>query len=174
MTTSRSKKPAKSRQNRPRKKPIPKNIRERCLSAMQKLRRIEEANDDGYVRCISCGKVMHWKEAQGGHFIPRAVRATELEPDNIWPQCPQCNGVRKGNPIPYRYNLVRKIGEERVKRLEYIRAAYYGDEEALSHLNAEDADSTLQSRKKTKTCYAEIYAGLKESLKDAERRIEGI
>ena len=58
-------------------------LRERALALFQKLRRIEEANEDGYVYCISCGKLMHWKEAQGGHYIPRANRATELEHDNV-------------------------------------------------------------------------------------------
>lgn len=163
MTLSRSKKPVRNRQNKPKKKPIPNNIRTRCLVAMQKLRRIEEANDDGLVRCISCGKVMHWKEAQGGHYISRTCHATELEKDNIWPQCPQCNNHRNGNPIPYRYNLARKIGEERVKRLEDMRAAYYGDDEAYEKLSAEDQKKARGS--KGKMYYAEEFTRISRDLK---------
>ena len=169
---SRSKKPSANHQNKPKKKPIPRNIRQRCLTAMQKLRRLEEANDDGYVRCISCGKVMHWKEAQGGHYIRRTCQATELEKDNIWPQCPQCNCQRNGNPIPYRYNLVRMIGAERVQRLEDMRAAYYGDEAALEKLRPEDRSKV--SGTKGKMYYASVYQGISKELSDAEKEKSAI
>lgn len=168
-TTSHSKKPAKNRNNKPRRKPIPKSIREKCLSAMQRARRIEEADDRGYVVCISCGKPMKWMEAQGGHYIPRACRATELEPDNIWPQCPQCNGARKGNLLAYRYNLVRRIGRERVERLDNLRAAYYGDEKAFELLAPEDKEIIGMS--KGKTYYAEKYREIKERLRKAEAEL---
>ena len=168
MIRSRSKKPAKTKTNKPKKKPIPNSIRTRCLTAMQRLRRLEEANDEGYVRCISCGKVMTWQEAQGGHYIPRTVRTTELDKDNIWPQCPQCNGVRGGNPIAYRYSLVKRIGKERVERLEDLRAAYYGDEEALSRLNAEDA--AIVSEKRGKVYYAGRYGEIVDALRAEEAR----
>ena len=36
---------------------------------------------------------------RGGHYIPRRHRATELEKDNIFPQCPRCNGFDEGNSI---------------------------------------------------------------------------
>ena len=160
-------KPKKKKTTSARKK-IPKGIRNLSLSAMQRLRRLEEANDEGYVRCISCGKVMKWTEAQGGHYISRTCRAVELDKDNIWPQCPQCNGVRGGNPIPYRYNLAKKIGEERVRRLEDMRAAYYGDNEAFQRLSAADQVSVIG--KKGKLYYAEVYKELKEELSKAESR----
>ena len=121
-------------------------LRERALALFQKLRRIEEANEDGYVYCISCGKLMHWKEAQGGHYIPRANRATELGHDNVWPQCQQCNGYLKGNPINYRYRLVRKIGEDRVKRIEHLAQAYKGDGESASMLSDEDKIRSVRLR----------------------------
>ena len=171
MTTSRSnvrsslykkvpKKPTR------KKKAIPKSIREQTLAAFQKVRKMEEANGDGMVRCISCGKLMHWKESQGGHYIPRAVRATEIDPDNVWPQCPRCNGVLYGNLTDYRYRLVKRIGEERVQRLENLKAAYYGDEEAMSALSDRDQIEVL--RKKGKVYYAERLEEIKKRLKELE------
>lgn len=161
-----SRKKPKKKAAKPKRKPIPKSIREKCLSALQRARRIEEADDRGYVHCISCGKPMHWKEAQGGHYIPRTCRATELEPDNIWPQCPQCNGARAGNPIPYRYNLAKRIGEERVRRIEMMRAANYGDQEAFEALAPKDQKEVVVKR--GKIFYAERYKELKERLDKAE------
>ena len=148
-------------------KPIPSNIRQKALSSFQKLRRVEEANADGMVRCISCGKVMDWRESQGGHYIPRGCTSTELEPDNVNPQCPRCNGPLNGNYICYRMGLVNKIGEERVQRLEKMmecHRANYSDCDAMAELSAEDRASMTQTKGKVyyKAKYDEFRAKLKE------------
>lgn len=166
MTAFRSKTPQRKsakKVNKPKRRPIPKSIRSTAMSNFQKLRRMQEANDDGFVRCISCGKAMHWKEAQGGHYIPRTVRPTEMDPDNVWPQCSQCNGVRAGNLHAYRSRLVRTIGEERVKRLEALREAYYGDQEAFEGLSPADQKAVLEKRGKV------YYAGRNKEIRDAIR-----
>lgn len=141
----------KTSHSKPKKKPIPKDIRQRCLMSFQKLRRIQEANPDGMVRCISCGKVMHWKEAQGGHYIPRACVPTEMDLDNVHPQCQRCNGFLNGNLILYRNGLVRKIGEDRVRRLELMYSAWKGSDEDFEELSREDQIEVL--RKKSKQYY---------------------
>lgn len=92
-------------------------MRRNCLASFQKLRRMQCAVD-GYCRCISCGKIGHWKTMDGGHYIPRAVRALELEPDNVWAQCKRCNAFLEGNTTEYRKSLIEKIGLERVEELE--------------------------------------------------------
>lgn len=64
MTISRS----KSKKEGKASKPIPSNIKQTALKNFQRMRRLEEANPDGNVSCISCGKLMPWKESQGGHL----------------------------------------------------------------------------------------------------------
>ena len=120
--------------------------RERALADFQKLRRYQDASSNGYVRCVSCLKPMPVKEAQGGHLVSRRVRATELERDNVWPQCPRCNGPLSGNVIAYRSNLVKMIGEPRVKRIEDMANASEGDEEAMGRLDDKDKRAVV-SRK---------------------------
>lgn len=58
---------------------------------LQKIRRIESADENGYCTCSSCGKKVHWKECDGGHWISRTKTATKIEPTNINPQCKGCN-----------------------------------------------------------------------------------
>ncbi|MCF7945933.1 MAG: recombination protein NinG [Spirochaetia bacterium] len=111
-----------------------KTARDKCLSAFQKLRRVQCADENGYVTCISCGKKLHWKESDGGHYISRRYRETELEEDNVWPQCKKCNMYGAGEHADYRRNLIRLIGEDRVQRIEDIHAAKMGDEEAYRRL----------------------------------------
>lgn len=151
MTTlSRSKKPTKitktAKPTKKKKLASKSGVRQRCLASFQKLRRLEEADENGMVRCISCGRVMHWSEAQGGHYIGRANRVTELEKDNVFPQCPTCNGMLSGNPVRYRINLVRKIGEPRVKRLEDMLEASKGSEEAYGRLSNEDKAKVTEKK----------------------------
>lgn len=95
-------------------------MRNRCLASFQKLRKIQESYG-GYVVCISCGKILPLKDAEGGHFIPRRFRATEMERHNVYPQCHECNQHKGGNVEAYRKALVGKVGLKEVQRLESLK-----------------------------------------------------
>lgn len=75
----------------PKKLSIAKEV-QKVAEALQLLKRMEDANDDGICKCISCGKLVHWKDADGGHYISRARLATKLEEKNVNAQCKSCNG----------------------------------------------------------------------------------
>ena len=67
--------------------------RSKCLKAIQLLSRISAADDGGYCECVSCGKTGHYKEFDGGHFIPKGASSYwSLEVENVHPQCKGCNG----------------------------------------------------------------------------------
>ncbi|KWZ53334.1 hypothetical protein WK57_30565 [Burkholderia ubonensis] len=75
------------------------------------------ARDAGHA-CISCGR-FHQGQWHAGHY--RSVGsepALRFEPDNVHLQCAPCNTHLSGNLIPYRANLIKKIGLERVEWLE--------------------------------------------------------
>lgn len=75
------------------------------------------ARDAGHA-CISCGR-HHRGQLHAGHY--RSVGsepALRFEPDNVHLQCAPCNTHLSGNLIPYRANLIRKIGIERVDWIE--------------------------------------------------------
>lgn len=68
--------------------------------------------------CISCGR-HHQGQWHAGHY--RSVGsepALRYEPDNVHLQCAPCNVHLSGNLIPYRANLIKKIGLARVEWLE--------------------------------------------------------
>jgi 5-methylcytosine-specific restriction endonuclease McrA len=93
------------------------SARTKCLRAFQRLRVYQESCG-GYAKCISCGRVLPVSQMDGGHYIGRRHTGTELEPDNVQPQCRQCNRFLSGDTIAYRAGLIKKIGEKRVERLE--------------------------------------------------------
>ena len=151
------------------KKQTLSTVRNKALMLMQLLRRLQEATDNRYVYCISCGAILHYKQAQGGHYIPRRHRSTELEPDNINPQCARCNGFLSGNTILYRDNLVKSIGIERVERLENMFRAEQGDEGAMDKLTLDDQIKV--NTKKTIKDYQEIIDYCKAEIKKEKARI---
>lgn len=68
--------------------------------------------------CISCGT---WETVQweAGHFRSRgAASHIRYNEDNIHKQCHRCNSELSSNAIPYRINLIDKIGAQRVEALE--------------------------------------------------------
>jgi len=67
--------------------------RSKCLVAIQLLARISAADENGYCECVSCGSFQHYKEMDGGHFIPKGNSSYwALEVENVHPQCKGCNG----------------------------------------------------------------------------------
>lgn len=76
------------------------------------------ADENGYTKCVSCGKVFHWKVMDAGHFIPRARSLkTYFEEMNINPQCKGCNGFDPGMLIPYTRFMDDFYGREEVDKL---------------------------------------------------------
>ena len=68
--------------------------------------------------CISCGRY-HEGQWHAGHFRSTGSSpALRFDLANIHKQCQPCNTHLHGNLIPYRANLIEKIGAHEVKRLE--------------------------------------------------------
>lgn len=73
--------------------------------------------EDGYCRCISCGRVGHVNDMQCGHFFSRSNMSTRWDEDNCHAQCPTCNCTLLGNLGAYRDALIDKIGVWRIESL---------------------------------------------------------
>lgn len=75
-----------------KKAPTIAQLTEKAATLLQKLRRLEEADENGFCTCVTCGAVKKWNDGmQGGHYISRGKTATKLVKMNIWPQCAACN-----------------------------------------------------------------------------------
>lgn len=77
---------------------------------------LEEAGE--YARCPTCGRVYRAKELTVGHYITRARRVTRWDRRNVELQCVRCNIYQRGKPVEFREYLVKKWGEDVVRRLE--------------------------------------------------------
>ena len=75
---------------------------------------------NGIVKCISCGKLVPWKESDCGHFQNRKHMATRYDEQNCNAQCRSCNRFDEGNMEGYRKGLIQKYGEGTPEKL-YIK-----------------------------------------------------
>ena len=65
--------------------------------------------------CIACGK---YTTLQAGHFYSGGKHPTvRFNEDNVNGECMRCNYYLSGNLLPYRDNLIEKIGQERFDKL---------------------------------------------------------
>lgn len=78
---------------------------------------------NGFFICISCQELKKVNQMNAGHYFAKEVRqykAVRFDLDNIHGQCIRCNKYLSANLIPYRNNLIKKIGLERFERLEQL------------------------------------------------------
>jgi len=81
--------------------------------------------------CISCnGPIMG--DYHAGHYLESGNNPRiRYDEDNINGQCVHCNTFKGGNSAEYRINLIEKIGQRRVDRIESMKGGtvkMYGDD----------------------------------------------
>lgn len=73
--------------------------------------RLRHADIYGMVVCITCGKRLHWKEADCGHYVKRGHSATRVNEQNCGEQCKHCNRMRSGEEQAHRIYIDKTYGE---------------------------------------------------------------
>ena len=83
--------------------------------------RMKYADPNGYVKCVTCGKVMHWKESHCAHYVERAAKATRWLEENLHPACPSCNVFRKEfHKREYTLFIIDFYGREKIDELKLL------------------------------------------------------
>ena len=70
--------------------------------------------------CVSCDRPHDWHgQFHCGHFKTTAARPDlRFNEDNTAKQCSICNNYLSGNLVNYRFELIKRIGEDRVLALD--------------------------------------------------------
>lgn len=88
--------------------------------------RLKNADENGYVKCITCPTVKHWKEIDNGHFISRNHIATRYDERNCNPQCAVCNRFKGGEQYLHGVAIDKKYGSGTANQLQAISKVYSG------------------------------------------------
>ncbi len=127
---------------------------DKAAKLLQRLVRLKASDDNGYCQCVTCGKVDHYKNMQGGHFYGRRNLVFKLFEENIHPQCPACNlyGMKTTKiQEAYRIYMEDTYGARRIRAMQ--RLAW----RASPKFNREEV--------------IQFARNLKEQIKDEEWRI---
>lgn len=120
---------------------------------LQRLVRLKAADANGYASCCTCGKVVHFSEADGGHYIERGKLSTKLLEENIHFQCRGCNAFRMklaSTVLAFRRHMVDTYGEKFVRELE---------------------DMARQPKKYTRAELEEMKSDFRSRIQEQERRL---
>lgn len=86
----------------------------------------ERDSKDGYFTCISCFKTLPVESMNAGHYVPvKGGSYLRFDEHNVNGECQKCNGFDEFHLIGYRKNLILKIGQRNVNRLENSRNKVY-------------------------------------------------
>jgi len=73
--------------------------------------RLKNADEYGMIKCITCEKRIHWKEADCGHYVKRGKSACRFHEQNCGEQCKHCNRQRNGEEQAHRIYIDKVYGE---------------------------------------------------------------
>lgn len=63
--------------------------------------RLRDSDENGFCKCFTCGRVIHWRVMDCGHGVPRQHKATKYNEQNNHAQCKRCNGFEEGRKDIY-------------------------------------------------------------------------
>jgi hypothetical protein len=79
--------------------------------------RMSHANEDGNCKCVTCPKVLPWRQIQCGHWVKRGHAATRWDIRNAYPQCPGDNLYKNGLQDEMALHIQRVHGPETLDEL---------------------------------------------------------
>jgi hypothetical protein len=127
-------------------------LKQEAATLLQKLVRMKYADDFGMCQCVTCNKVQHWKEMDGGHWISRSS-AHLLTEENIHPQCKGCNRFMSGCHEQYTLFMIDTYGMDTVREM---------------------ASTKRQVMKYARIDLEDMIADYKKRIKEQERRLAGV
>ena len=127
---------------------------DKAAKLLQRLVRLKASDDNGYCQCVTCGKIDHYKNMQGGHFYSRRHIIFKLFEANINPQCAGCN----------------MFGMKTTKIQEAYRI-YMEDRDGYRRIRAMQRLSWRSSPKFKRNEVLKFAKSVKERIKDEESRI---
>lgn len=143
-TKKRQEQRRKDRETRDKLRPL-SWFHAKTKAAVHKYIRTRDADEP----CISCGTT-HAAQWDAGHFISVGSDSSlRYDFANIHKQCSVCNQHKSGNLLRYRANLIPKIGEAEVLRLEGPQLVHKWTREELAEIEQEAKRLTKQLEKET-------------------------
>ena len=122
------------------KKPSRSKLVKKLDTVFSQYIRLSSADENGNCTCVTCNKVLHWKEIQAGHFMSRKHYSIRWSEANVKSQCAACNIFRYGEQYKFSLFLGKSVAE----------ALYLKSKEIVKYANHELIEMTEAYSKKLK------------------------
>ena len=70
----------------------------------------QSRSENGEVECITCDKILPWRETDAGHFASSRHAITRYDERNVEPQCRHCNRFDQGRQYEFGVSIDGKHG----------------------------------------------------------------
>lgn len=111
-----------------------KSVKKKCTLKLSSLKnkawklfsewtRRKWADAQGFVACITCQKMFHWKALQAGHFIAGRGNSILFDERGTNPQCYGCNCHKHGDWPNYMAFMEKKYGQVVIEELKKLSLA---------------------------------------------------
>jgi hypothetical protein len=94
------------------KKPTLSQLEKKLDKVFSEYIRRKDADEGGTVRCVTCPKLMHWKDSDCGHWVKRQHRAVRWDERNVGTQCTRCNHFMGGAQDEFSQHIIVEHGLE--------------------------------------------------------------
>ena len=115
-------------------------LKKKARPIFNKYIRLRDSDEHGYISCYTCGKKVHYKEANAGHF----KHGLDFIEDNQRSQCVHCNMYNGGKLDIYSLKLIDELGRKRVDELALLKVKG----QKLSRLDVEAIIETYKRKVK--------------------------
>jgi hypothetical protein len=88
-----------------------KDLKKNCWRLFSKYIRLKDADENGYVKCVTCDKIDHWTRMHAGHYIHKKT-ATYFDERNVGVQDIRCNHFLSGNLAKYHEYMLKTYGQD--------------------------------------------------------------
>lgn len=117
-----------------------KLIKKKAWAIFSRYIRKKYSDENGYVKCVTCGHINHWKNLQAGHFIPGRTNSILFHEKGVHPQCRRCN-YNEGNGPEYFIFMEKTYGREEIEyqralRSKTLKLSYFDYEEIYGKYQA--------------------------------------
>lgn len=97
--------------------------------------RLKETERDGYGTCTTCGKRLHYKKLQAGHFVPGRTSLILFDERGVHIQCSGCNIWGSGKPAEYYAYMLKNYGQKVINEIyKNARKNYSYSDKELSEI----------------------------------------
>jgi len=99
------------------------DLKNTAIRWFNKFIRLRDCDENGRANCISSNQPLRYKTeyCQAGHFYPGGkYECLRFNENNVHIQGKSDNYFASANILEYRKNLIKKIGEDVVKELDFI------------------------------------------------------